>query len=46
MGTAMTNAWYNEVVKPGYDYNGDWQSGAGHFSQVVWSASTKIGCGL
>ncbi|GBF94313.1 hypothetical protein Rsub_06935 [Raphidocelis subcapitata] len=37
-------AWYNEIKdydfsKPDFGYN------TGHFTQVVWKGSTKIGCG-
>ncbi|KIY97556.1 Protein PRY1 [Monoraphidium neglectum] len=38
------NAWYNEVSS--YDYNAATFSGAtGHFTQVVWKGTTKLGCG-
>jgi len=33
--------WYDEVNSPGYNYEGDF--GAGHFTQVVWKATTKVG---
>ena len=36
--------WYNEVTDPGYDFEtGGYQSGTGHFTQVVWKSSTKLG---
>ncbi|GJJ74800.1 hypothetical protein EMPS_07158 [Entomortierella parvispora] len=40
--TAIT-AWYNEVKS--YNYNRPGFSGAtGHFTQVVWKATTQVGC--
>lgn len=37
--------WYNEVSS--YNYNSPGFSMAtGHFTQVVWNASTKLGMGL
>lgn len=44
--TAVTDSWYNE--KPDYDYNTkECASGkvCGHYTQVVWSKSNKVGCG-
>ena len=39
-------AWYNEVVNPGYEFKQPtYQPGAGHFSQVVWKSSVTVGCG-
>ena len=42
-----TMMWYNEFNTPGYDFNdmGTWQSGAGHWSAVVWNSSTELGMG-
>ncbi len=40
---AGVDAWYNENSV--YDYNGDWQEAAGHFTQVVWKGTSEIGCG-
>ena len=38
------DAWYNEINDPGYDFEtGGYQSGTGHFTQVVWKKSTKLG---
>lgn len=42
--TAVVDAWYNEVdmydySKPGFSMD------TGHFTQVVWKGTTKIGCG-
>ena len=37
--------WYNELYNPGYDFNNPgFSSGTGHFTQLVWKASTTIGC--
>lgn len=36
--------WYDELNSPGYNYEGDF--GAGHFTQVVWKGSTKMGAGI
>jgi glioma pathogenesis-related protein 2 len=38
-------SWYNEVKK--YNYNNPvFQKETGHFTQVVWKSSTKLGMGL
>ena len=38
--------WYEEVNDPGYDFNNPgFSSGTGHFTQVVWKGSTKLGVG-
>lgn len=42
---AVTN-WYNEVCRPGYNFDrSGYQSGTGHFTQVVWRDSTVLGIG-
>ena len=39
---AATNAWYSEVDK--YDYNNPgFTSETGHFTQLVWRGSTRMG---
>ena len=45
-----TQKWYDEFITPGYDWDlpdtmANWQSGAGHFTQVVWNSSTELGMG-
>ena len=40
-----TNAWYDEA--PQYDYSQPRFSGStGHFTQLVWKETTKVGCGV
>jgi len=42
-----TQMWYDELTNPGYDFNNPgYSSGIGHFTQVVWKSSTKLGCGI
>ena len=42
---AAITAWYNEVGK--YDFSNPGFSGeTGHFTAVVWRASTAIGCAM
>lgn len=45
-GESATKMWYDEVCKPGYRFpDGGFSSGTGHFTQVVWKDSTKLGIG-
>ncbi|XP_068675365.1 uncharacterized protein [Montipora foliosa] len=45
-GESTTKMWYDEVCKPGYDFNnGGFSGGTGHFTQVVWKESVKLGIG-
>jgi len=43
-------AWYDEVTDPGFDSNGVgsyvFNSGTGHYTQVVWANTEKVGCGV
>ena len=42
-----TDMWYEELNDPGYDFkNPGFGMGTGHFTQVVWKGSTKLGCGF
>merc|ERR1712232_331969 len=36
--------WYDEINNPGYGGDGD--MGAGHFTQLVWKGSTRMGAGI
>lgn len=43
--THATDAWYSEVSK--VDWNDlRFKPGTGHFTQVVWKGSTKLGMGV
>ena len=43
-GEAVSEKWYSEEQKYDYDKPG-FTSGIGHFSQLVWVGTEKIGCG-
>lgn len=44
LGSAAVQDWYSEIKD--YDYNKPvFSSATGHFTQVVWKGSTKVGCG-
>jgi len=42
-------AWYNEVTNPGFNPDHinpfNFTSGTGHYTQVVWAETTRVGCG-
>ncbi|KAH3681008.1 hypothetical protein WICPIJ_008016 [Wickerhamomyces pijperi] len=43
--TAAVTAWYDEISQ--YDYNNPgFSENTGHFTQLVWSNSTLVGCGF
>lgn len=43
--TAVVTSWVNEVAM--YNYSANTCSGTcGHYTQVVWRSSTKLGCGF
>ena len=45
IGTSAVDLWYEEIAD--YDFNNPgWKSGIGHFTQVVWKGSEKLGCGV
>lgn len=44
LGKAATDAWYNEIKF--YDYEKpEFSAETGHFTQVVWKGTTKMGVG-
>lgn len=42
-GSEFTDYWYSEIAD--YDFNVENQINCGHFTQVVWKASEKVGFG-
>ena len=42
-GQEVSKDWYDEIKK--YNFNGDWQSGCGHFTQMVWKETKEVGFG-
>ena len=42
-GSAAVQAWYDEVHNPGYDFSIHQTPATGHFSQLVWKATSYIG---
>lgn len=43
--SAAFDKWYQEGVN--YDFGrGGYQKGTGHFTQMVWKATTRFGCGI
>lgn len=43
--TSVVNGWYSEVKDYDYSKTG-FSMDTGHFTQVVWKSTTKIGCGV
>ncbi|WP_158623969.1 CAP family protein [Corallococcus llansteffanensis] len=43
--TAAVKAWYNEIAHYNFK-NGGFSAGTGHFTQLVWKGTTKIGCAV
>ena len=41
-GEAPSNSWYSEVSKHDFDVE-PMSTGTGHFTQMVWKASKKLG---
>ena len=42
-GYAVSKNWYDEINR--YNFNGDWQSGCGHFTQMIWKDTKEVGFG-
>lgn len=42
-GQEVSKHWYDEIKK--YNFNGDWQSGCGHFTQMIWKDTKEVGFG-
>ncbi|KAF6204145.1 hypothetical protein GE061_002485 [Apolygus lucorum] len=41
--TNMVQGWFNEVYQ--FGYNGTFNYNSGHYSQMIWGSTFKIGCG-
>ncbi|CAE7460982.1 mtcA2 [Symbiodinium sp. CCMP2456] len=47
MNDQMTQAWYDEINQPGYDWKkATFSPGTGHFTQVVWKGTKQVGMAL
>ena len=42
----MVTLWYEEVHEYDFDKPTGFSTRTGHFTQVVWKATTEVGCGL
>lgn len=43
-GSDVTDEWYNEESR--YKYTGKFSSNTGHFTQIVWKSTQKVGFGF
>jgi len=41
----VSNMWYGEIEKYDFDKSG-YQSQTGHFTQMIWKSTTKMGCAI
>jgi len=39
-------AYYDEIIEPGYNAGDAFVSGVGHYTQLIWKANNKVGCGF
>lgn len=48
--TKAAQSWYDEVTDPGFDSQTinpyAFNSGTGHYTQVVWAKTEELGCGM
>ncbi|XP_065676814.1 uncharacterized protein LOC136072146 isoform X2 [Hydra vulgaris] len=43
----IVSKWYSEICNPGFDFkNVSKQPGTGHFTQIIWKDTDKLGIGL
>ncbi|RKG74476.1 CAP family protein [Corallococcus terminator] len=45
LANAAVSAWYGEIAKYSFK-NGRFSADTGHFTQLVWKGTTKIGCAI
>lgn len=45
IGTEATDSWYDEIESYNFNYPG-FSMDTGHFTQVVWKGSNKLGVGF
>jgi len=44
---SVVQSWYSEIDNPGYDFSKPgYTPGTGHFTQVVWKATTHVGMAI
>jgi hypothetical protein len=45
LGASPTDSWYNEISLYNYSAPG-FSLATGHFTQVIWAATTQLGVGI